>query len=317
MNTPYQILTEEAIDKLNLEDKIWLVGYKQDYIGNLVAFHNKDEFDSLRAFQIDKDSFDINNYKKKKAYIIPGSERTQTRIKDMMDELDIRIVKDYRKADFFISNDNVNTNLSKNNLFFNLYGQYKHVGKWEDKFIINSYESNISLAASNSGVHNILYSFIGGLYFNLRATGKEFVPLYHFNNLCQDVVLDDEMKDYLIGMLNSKNPDDFSVVKKILPKIDISKNQMVLFSLFDEGLYQRRYSFERDKDCKNWIRESGVLSWGREPSSIIEDYHNRGVLTNEGFKYLELQNRERVHIYNGCLYNFKVSLKEEYKKYLK
>ena len=152
MNTPYQHLTEEAIQKFNLEEKIWLIGYKPDYIGNLVAFDNKDEFDSLRKFQIDKDSFDINNYKKKKAYIIPGCERTQTRIKDMMDELDIRIVKDYKDADFFISNDNVNGNFSKNNLFFNLYNQHERVGEWGGKTIINSYDSNISWNASHSYV---------------------------------------------------------------------------------------------------------------------------------------------------------------------
>jgi hypothetical protein len=315
MRTTYEIVTQEAIDSFDIADNIWLKGLTHEYIGNLVAFGEYQEFQKYIEHCIDPDTFDINNYSNKKCFVIPGCSRTHARVKDMMKDLDIKIVKDYNDADFFISNTSINIKISKNNVFFDLYSNYMNVGWYDNRNILDAFYSNIT----NSGAYNkkVRRYMIGGLYFNLRQTGKDFVPIHHFTDLCQDVVLDEDMKDYLVGMIKSTNTDDYNVVKKILPKIDISSNQLVLFKLFDECLYKYRNSFERDKDARNWIKESGVYDWYHSPSFIIEQYHKRGVLTNEGFKYLELKNREDVSIQGGSIYNFKVSLKEEYKKYLK
>jgi hypothetical protein len=318
MRTTYEKVTQEAIDSFDINDKIWLKDVKNKYIGNLVAFDTKAEFQKYIDHSIDPDTFDINNYKNKKCFIIPGSSRTHARLKDIMKDLDIKIVKDYDDADFLISNNSINTNISKNNVFFDLYSQYMSVGKYNGKYVLESdYMYTGELSNIQRKNQKICKYMISGLYFNLRQTGKEFVPLYHFLKISQDVVLDEDMVEYLTGMIRSTNEEDVSIVKKILPKIDISKNQEVLFKFFDEVLFDFKYSYQRDKDVKNWIEESGVMQWHRDPSDIIRDYHNKGVLSNGGFKYLEAKNRKAIYIAGGSLYNFKVSLKDEYKKYLK
>ncbi len=317
MRTPYQLLKQESIDNYNLSN-ILLIGISVGKLGNLVEFDDREEFKKLVNHSIEADSFDINNYKNKKAFIIPGCGRTQKRIKDMMSELDIKIVKDYEDADFFLSNNNINSMFSKNNVFYNI-NEFLATSHHLDTKLLLPYKFYKWEEAQKKPINNnkINSCFIGGLYFNLRNTGKDFVPLYHFLNISQDVVLDEDMIEYITGMLESNNADDISVVKKILPKINIAKNQELLFKFFDDCLVKYRYSFQRDKDVRNWISESGVMVWHRDPASIIEYYHKRGVLSNEGFKYLESKNREGLYISGGSLYNFKVSLKDEYKKYLK
>lgn len=57
--------------------KIWNISISNDKIGNLVAFNDRNIYDEFVEHSIDKISFDINNYKNKKAFIIPGSERTK------------------------------------------------------------------------------------------------------------------------------------------------------------------------------------------------------------------------------------------------
>tara|TARA_R110001592_G_scaffold347760_1_gene641482 strand:- start:4551 stop:5504 length:954 start_codon:yes stop_codon:yes gene_type:complete len=317
MRTPYQLLEEETKEIYELSN-ILMIGISVGKLGNLVEFDDIEEFKKLVNHSIEADSFDINNYKNKKAFIIPGCERTQKRIKDMMSELDIKIVKDYEDADFFLSNNNINRMFSKNNIFYDI-NEHLAVSHHLDTKLLLPYKFYEWEEAKVRTINNrkINSYFIGGLYFNLRNTGKDFVPLYHFLNISQDVVLDEDMVEYLTGMIESNNKDDISVVKKILPKIDVSKNQNILFKFFDDCLTRYKYSFQRDKDVRNWIEESGVMEWHKEPSSIIEDYHNKGFLSNEGFKYLEAKNRELLYISGGSLYNFKVSLKDEYKKYLK
>ncbi len=85
MRTPYQLLKQESIDNYNLSN-ILLIGISVEKLGNLVEFDDREEFKKLVNHSIEADSFDINNYKNKKAFIIPGCERTQKKIKDMMSE---------------------------------------------------------------------------------------------------------------------------------------------------------------------------------------------------------------------------------------
>ena len=50
---------------------------------------------------------------------------------------------------------------------------------------------------------------------------------------------------------------------------------------------------------------------------VVLDLEEKGKLDGESFRFLEKIIRQEISIHNRELYTFKVSVKKEYKKYLK
>lgn len=322
MKTPYLKINKQAFTDFNLSyDKVILIGIKNssDYLGYIYEV-TEEELAMYMDKNIPEDSFDIKNYHNKKAFIIPGSARTAARMGEILKANNITLVNDYKKADFYINNNSWNNQFSKNNIFFNIdhskwYDIYYHDYGDNNLRVIDKYVNIHKLTSQNRQYKRMNGYYIGGMYFNILLEGKDLIHESLFMDLEGKVELTKELSEQIINMIRSNDKSNFSVASKIIPTIDISKNQAIIFKFFEDIKYLRHY-FNKDKDCKKWFNESGISEYGGCPERIILRYHKEEKLTKEGFKYLEKQCRSDIEIYNRELYNFKVNLKPEFQKYI-
>jgi len=322
MKTPYLKINKQAFTDFDLSyDKVILIGIKNnsDYLGYIYEV-TKEELDMYMNKNIPKDSFDIKNYHNKKAFIVPGSTRTAARMLEILKANNITLVNDYKKADFYITNSETNNQFSKNSIFFEIddskwYDIYRHDYADEMLRVIGKYINVNKLADPYRQFRRMRGNYIGGLYFNLLSSGKDLVHESLFINLEEKIELTEDLVSQIINMIKSKDPSNFSVVSKIIPTIDTKKNQEIIFGFFEE-VKRYQHLFNKDKDCKKWFKESGIKNFWGSHERILLEYHERNILTKEGFKYLEKKCRQEIEIYNRIIYNFKVNLKSEFKKYI-
>ena len=78
------------------------------------------------------------------------------------------------------------------------------------------------------------------------------------------------------------------------------------------------YGFNRDKDVQYWLEQSGLSRlYHQDAEGLILEMEKDEILDKESFRYLEKIVRKEISIDNRKLYTFKVSVKQEYKQYLK
>ncbi len=322
MKTPYLKINKQAFKDFDLSyDKVILIGIKNssDYLGYIYEV-TEEELAMYMDKNIPKDSFDIKNYHNKKAFIIPGSTRTAARMTELLKDNNITLVNDYKKADFYINNSDPNTQFSKNNIFFNIgseqwYEVYQHDYAGALVRVIDKYVDIKKLTHPHRSFNRMRGFYIGGLYFNILASGKDLVHESSFLSLEGKVEITKDLSEQIINMINSNDSSNFSIASKIIPTIDTTKNQEILFEFFEKIKHYTHY-FNKDKDCKKWFKESGIYEYNGSHEDILLKYHSSNRLTKEGFKYLEKKCRQDIGIYNRAIYNFKVNIKEEFKKYL-
>ena len=314
MKTPYLKINKQAFTDFNLSyDKVILIGIKNssDYLGYIYEV-TEEELAMYMDKNIPEDSFDIKNYHNKKAFIIPGSTRTAVRMLELLKANNITLVNDYKKADFYINNSEPNTQFSKNNIFFKIgsekwYDIYQHDYADTKLRVIGKYVDSRKLTYPHRVFKRMRGFYIGGLYFNILASGKDLVHESSFLDLEGKVEITEDLSEQIMNMIKSNDDSNFSIASKIIPAIDTNKNQAVLFEFFEKIKHYTHY-FNKDKDCKKWFKESGVKEYNGTHEDILLKYHSSGRLTKEGFKYLEERCRQDIVIYNREIYNFKFIL---------
>lgn len=337
MKTPFEIITDSAIKNFGLEESILHMNlYVEKYHpGHAVNVDSK-TFDMLmQKNEVDPDTFDINLYTDEKCYILPGNTRTLERYKELLKRYNISVTNDHTKADFIIGNRKIfelnyaNDNLiiSKNTSFYCCNGyrqtgynvEFKGDNGLEERFYMAyNFWPVRSKADDHFTAYKKLNYIVGGTFINIIESGKPIIDESLFKKLEPKIVITEDIVENITNMLYSGDNSNKKIVAKILPTIDCTKNQPMLFKMFQDISYKFIYAFNKDKDVKNWIKDSRVhLFYSGEIVKAIEHYHNNNILTNEGFRYLEQQARQNIHITNRELYNFKVVLKDEYRKYYK
>jgi hypothetical protein len=74
----------------------------------------------------------------------------------------------------------------------------------------------------------------------------------------------------------------------------------------------------RDKDVQYWLEQSNLSGlYHQDAEDVILQMERDEILDKESFRYLEKIVRKDISIHNRELYTFKVSVKQEYKQYLK
>lgn len=337
MKTPFEIITDSAIKSFNLEESILHMNlYTEKFYPGHAVNVDRETFNMLmKKNEVDPDTFDINLYTDEKCYILPGNTRTLERYKELLKKYNISVTNDYTKADFIIGNKKIfelkdadaNLIISKNTSFYccNGYRQSCPFVKMQGN---NGIEERYYLPYNFWQVRNESLEYytkykklnyiVGGTFINILESGKPIIDESLFKKLESKIVITEDIVENITNMLNSGDDSNKKIVAKILPTIDYTKNQAMLFKMFQDISYKFIYSFNKDKDVKNWIHDSRVrLFYSGKIVEAIQHYHNNNILTNEGFRYLEQQARQNIHITNRELYNFKVVLKDEYRKYYK
>jgi len=321
MKTPYLKIPKKTFEEFNLSyDKLILIGINNstEYLGHIYEL-TEEELNGYMNKNILKENFDIKKYENKKAFIIQGSSKTSARMTNILKPYNIKLVSDYKKADFYISNSNTNCAFSKNNTFFKIdvskwYKMLKVTHAGYNLRAIGGYINTESLADKSSQWRRMNGYYIGGTYFNILMEKKDLVHESLFVNLHPTIEITEDLSKQLISMIISADKSNFSMVKKIIPTIDPGSNINILFE-FLQNIRKYMHHFNKDKDCKGWFINLGV--WDRmKTENLIIALHQQDKLTKESFKFLEKKSREKIKIYNREIYSFKVNIKDEFKKYI-
>ena len=280
----------------------------------------------------------------KKAFVLPSCPVSNDRIKAALKEHGITITKDLDAADVIISHRYLSTstdtceNINHNYLLNHLHNHDSiEAGCMEvDDYCKENARGN-ELArviycskveegfVGNYSANRLEFPYDGYLMSGLAVNAAYQVemgkPIFDVDKVMHQsatkVKLDERLLQDLISMKQSGAGDDWNMIGALLPTIDYNHNHHLLWTLSSE-LYSNMYMFNRNKDVQYWKNASRIDDYyHRTALEQIQWMEEEKVLNKESFKYLESIVRKEIRIDNRDLYVFKVSVKPEYKKYLK
>lgn len=296
---------------------------------------NDDEnvyFNILGILKTETISNTWKNYKR--AFVLPKCPVTLPRIKSVAKENNIVIVNDYTKADFIIS-----------------HGEF-----YEEFYQSEVIKSSVMLGAlngfhlaksTNGGINIVDNSLVPCIYDNkwidkvrIYNCDTEYLDYcYFYSGMALDIAhmlesgslsgvvnintfmasalinqeLTFEKVELIKSMIKSKN--DLEMIAKIIPTIDVNKKHHLLWELLHDTT-EIKYGFKKNKDIQFWLSTLRYNYYRNSAEDMILDLKTNDELDSESFRYFEVICRQDIEINNRELYNFKVSIKPEYLKYL-
>lgn len=335
----YENYNNEALKHFGLEDETYygLVTSGIE-IADVLITQNTSVFDKIRGLLSDNTIADNKIKDYKRGFVLSKCPVTLDRIKSSAKEHKVTITNDYDKADFLITHDNIycgfdnSEKINNTQLMYKLWnyeafddtnGRCKFVEDYGKKVIYDhkllpmfqTYQASNGDSLMEEWVItpmalNLAYLIdIGEIKVlsvdNLLHASANITPL------CETMV------EELSNWVRSYDDDNKSIAAKILPTVDYTKKHHLVWKLAQEiGAYT--YNYNRDKDVQYWLEASGLNEYYHlSAQDMILHLQAKDKLNSEAFKYLEKIVRKEISIHNRDLYVFKVSVKSEYKKYLK
>jgi hypothetical protein len=281
----------------------------------------------------------------KKAFVLPNCPISNDRIKAALKEHKITITRDLSKADLLLSHSVLETsasngeNINHNYLFNHLWNfdaiekgcsevdEYCEENKRGHALARVIYDTKVEegfVSNYNAEFEEMPYDsyIMTGLAIN-AAYEVEVNGLAVFDvdkvmhQSATKVKLDEQLMSDILAMVNESGSDNWNMVGAILPTIDYRFNHHLLWKLSCE-IGSSIYQLNRNKDVQYWKSISGIDDFFHKSAlDMIQWMEEEDVLTTTSFKYLESIVRKEIRIENRDLYVFKVSVKPEYKKFLK
>jgi len=274
----------------------------------------------------------------KRAFLLPKSPISITRIRANLKEHGIVLTNDYTDCDLVITHSNFSTDLrdgntiqtsrlmakmwnydaltyAKNNSKIGEYfDEHKYPVIYDDKFNFNLW---------NEEYDSVLEGYMfTGMCVNLAHRIKiESVSVMSVNDVIDQSatkqVLTQQLLDDISSQLNSGNEENIEMAGKLLPTIDYTKNYHLLWELA-QRTQSRIYKLNRNKDVQHWCGKADLSGlYYRSAESMILWLEENELLDPTNFRYLEPIVRREIRIDNRNLYVFKVQVKPEYRKYIK
>lgn len=275
----------------------------------------------------------LSNYKR--AFILPKCPITQERIKAAAKEKGITITNDYEKAGFIITHDDFTKKyehgekIHSTTLMYRLWNYEAFTGGcnliqdyhlpviYDDRLrdTIRSYNCTGEITLMDEwGITamalNLAYLIDTGA---IKVMSGETL-LHASANL---IDLTEDLVDEITTWVNSYDQDNVAIAGKIIPTINYTKTPHLMWQLA-QNIYGNMYNFNRDKDVQFWMEQSQFSKlYHHSAQDMILELEEEEKLGSTSFRYLEKIVRQEIRIDNRDLYVFKVSVKPEYKKYLK
>jgi len=339
----YENYNNDALKHFNLEDETYYgLVTKGVEIAEVFITQNTSKFDEIQDL-LETNTIEDNKIKDyKRGFVLSKCPVTLDRIKAAAKEHNITITNDYDKADFLIGHDNIYASYDNGEKILSTQLMYK---LW-------NYEAFSDTNGRCSFIEN--YSKQHGTKVIYDDKLSEFFNTWHgadSDNLMEEWIitpmalnlaylvdigelkvinvenllhassnitpLSESMVNELANWCQSYDHDNKAIAAKILPTVDYTKKPHLMWKLAQEiGSYT--YSFNRDKDVQYWLEASRLGEYYHmSAQDMILDLEKENKLNSMSFKYLEKIVRKEISIHNRDLYVFKVSVKSEYKKYLK
>jgi hypothetical protein len=335
----YDKYNNDALKHFNLEGETY---YGLVTTGNEIAdvFITQDvtTFKNIRNLLSDTTLKNTKIKDQKRGFVLSKCPVTLDRIKVAAKEHGVTITNDYEKADFLITHDNVYNSFSNGEkiqssvlmyklwnyeAFSNTNGRCSFIENYDKKVIydekLEDYFHSYNAAEGDNLIEDWVITPMALNLAYLVDTGElEVIDVENLLRASANITpLNESMVEELSQWCRSYDQDNQAIAAKILPTVDYSQNKHLMWALAQEiGSYT--YSFNRDKDVQYWLETSGLSEYYHlSAQDMILFLEEKEILTPESFKYLEKIVRKDISIHNRELYVFKVSVKPEYKKFLK
>ena len=339
---------QAAIDHFNIDCDPYgiMVSGSNGNIEKVHADESAHTWRKLKAILSDDDETKAPDLTKlKKAFVFPGCDVSQDRIKSALKEHKVTVTNDYELADVYITHFMINGNFENGDtvisttLFPKLWN-YDSVE--EGSTIITNYTDDTNNMKGGERARIIVDDKLDQ-WFNRRLFTTFSMPVeswlltgmavncaynvemgnaevWHvekvLNQSANKVDLTEQLISDITALQNSRNNDDHNMIGSILPTIKYKEKYHLLWALSQE--LDNLYNFNRNKDVQFWISVSEIQEIRRRSAlEMIQYLEEQELLNNESFQYLEGIVRKEIRIENRDLYTFKVELKPEYKLYKK
>lgn len=335
----YDSYNKDALKYFNLEDEtVYGLVTSNNEINDVLITQDVTKFNKIKDILSDTTLQNDKIKDEKRGFVLPKCPVTLDRIKASAKEHSVSVTNDYDKADFIITHDNIyekfnNGGKIKTSIllykiwnyeaFSDTNGRCSFIENYNKKVIYDEkLEPYFQSYQASDGDTLMEEWVITPMALNLAYlvdTGD--LKVINVNSLLHASAnitpLSKTMLDEVTQWVTSYDEDNRAIAGKIIPTIDYRKNKHLVWQLAQEiGSYV--YNYNRDKDVQYWVEESRVNEYYHmSAQDMILDLEKKGELNGESFKYLEKIVRKEISIHNRDLYVFKVSVKPEYKKYLK
>ena len=278
----------------------------------------------------------------KKAFLLPRSPISIDRIKAALKEHKITLTNDYEAADLIISHDDFYKSFSHGAKIQTSVMTYK---LWNFESISDSQGFIASVDKYHERECNhVIWDEKLQEYYNIRncITGDSVYDVWVITGLALNIAykidigainavsvddilhssanrtpFDKELGDLIRAQVSNYNNDDLSLAGKLIPTIDYNHNLHLFWDWCCE-MHSYIYKFNSNKDVQYWLEASNFSEISRmSAQDMILWLEEEDKLNSENFRYLESIVRKEISIHNRDLYVFKVSVKPEYRKYLK
>ena len=269
-----------------------------------------------------------------KAFILPGGQVSQDRLKAALKDHSISVTNDYTKADFIVTNDYISDSHDstfrsnklmhdKQNMYIVYDGPAESYHERTGNYMIwcnKIKDYNMHNCDYDSAPYNI-YGITGlAIELGSRIKAGELQVVNEdtvMNSSASMRELTPELRDQLIAML-AGDSDDHALAGSILPTINYKTEPALRYQLAQAVGQRIMWDFNRNKDITWWADKAKIQTLERQNAEqAIQYFHNRGELRSVDFKMLEPLCRKEISIHNRELYSFKVQVKPEWRKYLK
>ncbi len=283
----------------------------------------------------------INIKSKKKAFVLPNCKVSQDKIKSVLNEHNIKLTNDYNLADLIIcheditkgslsSGENIPTTLMINRLWnYETSENYEFSVQLTGDLSLEIIRTEkvhklLKLGFNPDSNYHTSIVYVTGMALNLaHKINVDKMDVMDvdtlLNSSASKFILTESLLYDIKNQLDSSDMEVRNMVPAILCSIDYTKNLHLLWRLAHEGtrLFYND-SYKRNKDLKNWLDKSQLYNFKNYTAHNMLAYLERNNLLNsEYFQFFEPKIRKNIRIINRDFYTFKVSVKEEYKKYLK
>jgi hypothetical protein len=240
-----------------------------------------------------------------KGFILNVCDYSKEKIKECAKLRNIKITNKLEDADFIIGpgfiNKKVfhNDNLRQRSMYFN--GRIKINNN--NMFICSTTGWNINNEwgrVYSITLINMMYRYF---YEDLKL-----VSCIDFCNVGTEITADiiDQMK------YNIKN-EAYDLVNELLPRMIFTKEYIRWYA----GKYLFSYYYRtKSKKVRNWMKVNNLHSnYKMSAMEKLSSLQRKDKLDNESFQFLEKEIRQNILIIDGDIYDFKATLKPEYRKY--
>lgn len=309
-------------------------------IEDVLVTQDEKTYDSIRELLSRPTETDSTFINKKKAFVLPCCPVSNERLKPALKEHGITMTNDYTQADLIVTHDYFNDTfengqtIKTTKLLYRLWNYETTSGCSSSNLSINSLIQNHTsfVLVTDKITKQIRYYDLDiedNVYDTWAITGLALNIAWDINCGVKGVVdvdtvlhtsatkqdLTPDLSDQIIAMWNAGG-DDREVAQALLPTLKYDDNYHLLWNL-SQRLGSVHYN-HHNKDLNYWLKQSRWEDfYNRDAQEMVLWLEENEKLNSKNFRFLEPIVRKEISIQNRDLYVFKVSVKKQYRKYLK